>query len=214
MEKITILNPHKDSIEVEVLRYFVMGEAKILLYTLGEKDDDGNVRLYATKINNKQTADLSDEEWTYVKASIRTIVNENREGKTLTVQDLDYNEVAGIVVENLKIFKLAGAILDDLSANKKEFKKPEVVIPSFEEKDEEEDSFETMLNSTSVLEDSPIISTPVTVDYKSMYEKAEQEKKRLEEELFDIQSKTMSYQIKYDQIKKILEGSPINNEEN
>jgi hypothetical protein len=244
MEKITILNHYKDPFEVQVLRYFVMGDAKILLYTLNEKDEEGNVRIYATKILNKQTQPLSDEEWTYVKASIRTIVTENRDNLPLTVLDLNYSEVEGMVFEHVKVFKLAGTILGDLSANKKKFtdsnnknlpsEDEKIKIPSFEadeinkfayegqnrsgvgnnNEEKDEDSFVEMLNQTQQImsdqnADSPVISRPETVDYKSMYEQAEQEKKKLQEELFDLENKTISYQIKYDQIKKILEGNPI-----
>src|SRR5574344_129546 len=125
MDKITILNPHKDPFDVEVIRYFVMSDSEILLYTLNEVDADNNVRLYVTKIKDGITSDLTEQEWTYVKATIRNIVNENREGKELTVRDLDYNKLAGLVVEHLKVFKLAGDVLPDLEANKKEFKTEE-----------------------------------------------------------------------------------------
>lgn len=232
MEKITILNSHRDSFEVDVLRYFIMGNASILLYTLNESDEDGNVRLYVTKIINGTTQALTDEEWTLVKASIRTIVSENREGKPLTVRDLNYKEIEGLVVEHLKVFKLAGDVLGDLGANKKKYeeeKAPSVIpvssvnaiyTPSYINPQAavptqpvaptpvapvmprgEEDFINEATRSFN-----PTVEQPVTVDYKAMYEEIEKERKRLEEELFDLQSKTLSYQIKYDQIRKILEG--------
>ena len=42
-----------------------------------------------------------------------------------------------------------------------------------------------------------------------MYEEIEKEKKKLEEEILDLQNQTLSYQLKYDQIKKILEGQSL-----
>jgi len=205
-----------------------MSDAEILLYTLNEVDADNNVRLYVTKIKDGITADLTDQEWTYVKATIRNIVNENREGKELTVRDLDYNKLAGLVVEHLKVFKLAGDVLPDLEANKKEFKAEEVKNePAIANISAKADSlFEAMSKKVEVppiVTPTPMpippVETPVVppmpvyeekpVDYKSMYEEIAQEKKRLEEELFDLQSKTVSYQIKYDQIRQILEGEPM-----
>jgi len=249
MDKITILNPHKDPFEVEVIRYFVMSDAEILLYTLNEVDSDNNVRLYVTKIKEGVTSDLTDQEWIYVKATIRNIVNENREGKELTVRDLDYNKLAGLVVEHLKVLKLSGDVLPDLKANKKEYAKPveaplekldEVVAQPVEETKEPEEKFDNISAKaenlfeemakkpevTPVVTPEPIPVPPVTpikpvdeepeensIDYRAMYEEIAQEKKKLEEELFDLQSKTVSYQIKYDQIKQILEGEPMPKEE-
>ena len=235
MEKITILNPHRDSFEVDVLRYFVMGDANILLYTLNESDEDGNVRLYVTKIVNGLTQALTDEEWTLVKASIRTIVSENREGKPLTVRDLNYNEIEGVVVEHLKVFKLAGEVLEDLGANKKKYEEPQapsvlpvspvdaVYTPSYispqvsvQPQNIELPKIEPQVPvqpqipvANTEMHSNPTVEQPVSVDYKAMYEEIEKEKKKLEEELFDLQSQTLSYQIKYDQIKKILEGGNI-----
>lgn len=235
MEKITILNSHRDSFEVDVLRYFVMGNASILLYTLNESDEDGNVRLYVTKIINGTTQALTDEEWTLVKASIRTIVSENREGKALTVKDLNYKEIKGLVVEHLKVFKLAGDVLSDLGANKKKYeeeKAPSVLpvspvepvyTPSYINQQSQHQTVEQApvtqvaaprvndFMSEAIRPSVPSVEQPVAVDYKAMYEEIEREKKRLEEELFDLQSRTLSYQIKYDQIKKILEGGNSNN---
>ena len=208
-------------------------DAEILLYTLNEVDADNNVRLYVTKIKDGITSDLTEQEWTYVKATIRNIVNENREGKELTVRDLDYNKLAGLVVEHLKVFKLAGDVLPDLEANKKEFKAEEVKNePAIANISAKADSlFEAILKKLkyTCCTPTPMPEPPVApvvapemptipeapvheekpVDYKSMYEEIAQEKKRLEEELFDLQSKTVSYQIKYDQIKQILEGEPM-----
>ena len=233
MEKITILNPHRDSFEVDVLRYFVMGDANILLYTLNESDEDGNVRLYVTKITNGLTQALTDEEWTLVKASIRTIVSENREGKPLTVRDLNYKEIEGIVVEHLKVFKLAGDVLEDLGANKKVYEEtqapsvipvspvepvytPSYINPQVNAQVPNLDmSYNNSINHSNPVElenhSNPSVEQPVSVDYKAMYEEIEKEKKKLEEELIDLQSQTLSYQIKYEQIKKILEGGNINN---
>ena len=237
MEKITILNPHRDSFEVDVLRYFVMGDAKILLYTLNESDGDGNVRLYVTKIVDGLTQTLTDEEWTLVKASIRTIVAENREGKPLTVRDLNYKEVEGIVVEHLKVFKLAGEVLEDLAANKTKYEaapapsvipvspvdvvySPSYINPQVASKQPEElSSVNSELNvvqpepqvvSPEVMSQPEMPSTQVaSIDYKAMYEEMEKEKKKLEEEILDLQNQTLSYQLKYDQIKKILEGQSL-----
>jgi hypothetical protein len=226
MDKITILNPNKYPFEVEVIRYFVMSDAEILLYTLNEVDNDNNVRLYVTKIKDSVTYDLTDQEWTYVKATIRNIVNENREGKELTVRDLDYNKLKGLVVEHLKVFKLAGDVLPDLGANKKEFTKEveKPTEPEFEDiTAKAENLFQGMAKKPEVAPvaaPTPVPVPPETpvepkitesepVNYKAMYEEIAQEKKKLEEELFDLQSKTVSYQIKYDQIKQILEGEPM-----
>ena len=234
MEKITILNPHRDSFEVDVLRYFVMGDANILLYTLNESDEDGNVRLYVTKIINGVTQALTDEEWTLVKASIRTIVSENREGKPLTVRDLNYKEIEGLVVEHLKVFKLAGEVLEDLGANKKKYddnQAPSVlpvspvdavytpsyinsqvnVQPQNVEAPKMDSEFLGHRETSEVTKNvNPTVQQPVSVDYKAMYEEVEKEKKKLKEEIFDLQNQTLSYQIKYDQIRKILEGGNIN----
>lgn len=235
MDKITILNPHKEPFDVEVVRYFVMGDADILLYTLNEIDNDGNARLYVTKIDNGTTFELTEQEWTYVKATIRNIVQENREHKTLTVRDLDFNRLKGLVVEHLKIFKLAGEVLPDLMANKKQFKHSNLfqeMEPFFEEKEkshdlgEEKEVIERKVPSANNLfergydrpnefkrslydEYQEEQHKKEEIDYKAMYEEIAKEKKKLEEELFDLQSKTVSYQIKYDQIRHILEGEPL-----
>lgn len=225
MEKITILNPHRDTFEVDVIRYFIMGNANVLIYTLNEDDGDGNTRLYVTKIVDGLTEPLTDEEWTIVKASIRTIVNENRGGTQLTVRDLNFKQIEGLVVEHLKVFKIAKDVLSDLGANKTKFEETHVKsniddflyaeIAAFEQP-LETPKIEDFVVPSETTDDflnegvKPVVEQPVSVDYKALYEEIENEKKKLEEELFDLQSKTMSYQLKYDQIKKILEGEKIN----
>lgn len=206
MEKITILNPHRNPFEVEVIRYFVMSDAEILLYTLNEEDNENNVRLYVTKIKNGQTYDLSDQEWTYVKATIRNIVNENRNKKPLTVKDLDIDRISGLVVEHLKVFKLAKDVLPDLAANNKaEHHQPEPQ-PAFHQ---ESNLFDEINSGRPSYQEEVNNTYQRPTDYKAMYEEAMKEKKKLEDELFDLQSRTVSYQIKYDQIRQILEGEKL-----
>lgn len=195
MEKLVILNPHKEDFEVDVLRYFILGDANILLYTLNEHDDDGHVRLYVTKVKDKQTYPLTDEEWALVKDAIRATVNENKNGAPLSIRDLDYHELENLVVEHLKVFKLSGDVIELLGANKKEFavKEKEPVIEPMAEEAETTDDFM----------DEQTLPKEGNSDYKSMYEESIAKNKKLQEELENV---TLSYQVKYDQIKAILEG--------
>src|SRR5574344_1463111 len=102
MEKLVILNPHKEDFEVDVLRYFILGDANILLYPLNEHDDDGPARLYVTKVKDKQTYPLPDEEWALVQDAMRATVDEKKNGAPVSVRDLDYHELENLVVEHLK----------------------------------------------------------------------------------------------------------------
>ena len=50
----------------------------------------------------------------------------------------------------------------------------------------------------------------IRLSNKSMLKKLSKQYNIPEEELFDLQSQTLSYQLKYDQIRKILEGGSVN----
>lgn len=83
-------------------------------------DEVGYVKLYASKIVDKHARIITDDdEWTFIKETIKDIVRNNRDGVSLDIIDLNENELENIVLEDNRIFKLQGNLVNLLMENKK-----------------------------------------------------------------------------------------------
>ncbi len=180
----TLKNINNEKTDVEVIRYFINNDNEYLIYSLNEIDDSGYTKLYASKIIGTKACIITDEdEWALIKQIIKEIVRNNRDGSELSIIDIDEDNLNDVVLQDTRVFKLQGNLVNLLSENKKipKLKNEEIIESNDEELEDIELNYEEM--------------------YKSSLEKIEELVK--ENEL--LTDKLGHYQSIIDKIKEIVE---------
>lgn len=122
MQKIAALNQANQALEIEIVRYFKKDEKKYLIFTLQEKDEQGYIKVYVSKVlglNGTLAAyDIIDEtEYASVKELIKRIIKANREGGPLEIEDLATDRLVNIKINGQQVFKLIGNLIELLGSN-------------------------------------------------------------------------------------------------
>lgn len=185
-----IKNLTNDFTDVEVIRYFINNDTEYLIYSLNEIDESGYTKLYASKIIGTKACIITDnDEWTLIKEIIKEIVRNNRDGSELNIIDLDENALNDIVLQDTRVFKLQGNLVNLLSENKKVKEKiKEVPEEEIEEETEEEPEIEE-----------------VSLDYEELYKDQLEKNKDLEAEIDSLEEQIDKYKEIIDKIKEIVE---------
>lgn len=122
MQKIPAFNQNNQPLEIEVIRYFKVNEKKYLIFTLQEKDEQGYIKVYVSKVlglNGTLAAyDIIDEtEWASVKDLVKRIIKANREGGILEIEDLSLERLNNIKINGQQVFKLISNLIELLGSN-------------------------------------------------------------------------------------------------
>ena len=187
MKNRTIKNISNEQIEIEVIRYFFNNDNEYLIYSLNEIDESGYTKLYASKIiGNKACIITDNDEWSLIKEIIKETVKNNRDGKELALIDLDEDNLSDIILQDTRVFKLQGNLVNLLSENKKVIKKAPVeditYIPEEEDFIEEEE-----------------------VDYETLYNDLLTKNSDLEIRVKELEEQLKNYQDMLEKIKEIVE---------
>lgn len=175
--------------KVNVVRYFLNEEKRYLIYTLGEKDEAGYIKLYVSKMeyNPLKAVSITDEdEWSHIKDLIKTTIKENQKNATLSITDLNYSDIEGVEVVDSKIFKLVDNMVEILSSNKKLF----------------EDYTDVVFDNTPVDEDPNDDGTGT--NYKELYFKEVENRKLVESDLEKSIKIIEAFREKVAEINKLL----------
>ena len=178
-------NIDNEKINVEVIRYFINNDNEYLIYSLNEIDNSGYTKLYASKIiGTKACIITDDEEWNLIKQIIKEIVRNNRDGSELNIIDIDENNLDDVILQDTRVFKLQGNLVNLLSENKKisKLETHEIIEPNYEEE----------------LED-------VELNYEDMYNKSVEKIEELVKEKEELTEKLEKYQSIINKIKEIVE---------
>ena len=182
MNKRIMTNIQGSNLDCEIIRYFEKNNNKYLIYSLNEMDEVGYVKLYASKIVDKHARIITDDdEWTFIKETIKDIVRNNRDGVSLDIIDLNENELEKIILEDNRIFKLQGNLVNLLMENKK------VVSNDIYE--------ETAVNSEDVL---------ITDDYETLYREMVTKNELLEQRINMLEEELKTYKQKLESIDDII----------
>lgn len=174
----TIKNVNKDDISIEVIRYFVNNDIEYLIYSLNETDSSGYTKLYASKIiGNKACIITDEEEWNIIKKIIKEIIKNNRDGESLSVIDLNESNLDDIYLQDTRVFKLQGNLVNLLSDNKK-----------VEQKNNDLDEIEE-----------------IELNYEELFKNEQEKNKQLELELESLKEELTKYKEIFDKIKEIVE---------
>lgn len=174
----TIKNVNKDDISIEVIRYFVNNDIEYLIYSLNETDSSGYTKLYASKIiGNKACIITDEEEWNIIKKIIKEIIKNNRDGESLSVIDLNESNLDDIYLQDARVFKLQGNLVNLLSDNKK-----------IEQKNNDLDEIEE-----------------IDLNYEELFKNEQEKNKKLELELESLKEELNKYKEIFDKIKEIVE---------
>ncbi len=174
----TIKNVNKDDISIEVIRYFVNNDIEYLIYSLNETDSSGYTKLYASKIiGNKACIITDEEEWNIIKKIIKEIIKNNRDGESLSVIDLNESNLDDIYLQDTRVFKLQGNLVNLLSDNKK-----------IEQKNNDLDEIEE-----------------IDLNYEELFKNEQEKNKKLELELESLKEEFTKYKEIFDKIKEIVE---------
>ena len=181
-----IKNLTNDFTDVEVIRYFINNDTEYLIYSLNEIDESGYTKLYASKIIGARACIITDnDEWNLIKEIIKEIVRNNRDGNELNIIDLDEDNLNDIILQDTRVFKLQGNLVNLLSENKK-IKENVIAIP--EEEIEEDEEIEE-----------------VSLDYEELYKEQLEKNKDLEAEIDSLEEQIDKYKELIDKIKEIVE---------
>lgn len=182
MNKRIMTNIQGSNLDCEIIRYFEKNNNKYLIYSLNEMDEVGYVKLYASKIVDKHARIITDDdEWTFIKETIKDIVRNNRDGVSLDIIDLNENELEKIILEDNRIFKLQGNLVNLLMENKK------VVSNDIYE--------ETAVNSEDVL---------IKDDYETLYKEMVTKNELLEQRINMLEEELKIYKQKLESIDDII----------
>ena len=182
MNKRIMTNIQGSNLDCEIIRYFEKNNNKYLIYSLNEMDEVGYVKLYASKIVDKHARIITDDdEWTFIKETIKDIVRNNRDGVSLDIIDLNENELENIVLEDNRIFKLQGNLVKLLMENKK------VVSNDIYE--------EEAVNSEDVL---------IKDDYETLYREIVTKNELLEQRINMLEEELKIYKQKLESIDDII----------
>ena len=182
MNKRIMTNIQGSNLDCEIIRYFEKNNNKYLIYSLNEMDEVGYVKLYASKIVDKHARIITDDdEWTFIKETIKDIVRNNRDGVSLDIIDLNENELENIVLEDNRIFKLQGNLVNLLMENKK------VVSNDIYE--------EEAVNSEDVL---------IKDDYETLYREMVTKNELLEQRINMLEEELKIYKQKLESIDDII----------
>jgi len=191
MSKISIKNASEELLDIEVVRYFENNDNEYLIYSLNETVGDGYIKLYASKIvGNKARIITDDDEWGLVKEIVKNIIKTNHEGLDLTIYDLNEEELEDITLEDTRVFKLQGNLVNLLSDNK-HIKEPEV-----------EQTLEENLEENI---DEEELEEPISIDYKELYEDLLDKNKELNEKIEELDKEIDNYRELLSAIKQLIE---------
>lgn len=116
-----IKNAKGELLNINVVRYFRLNGIEYLIFSLGEKDDGGYVKLYISKVNGNIANTITDDvEWNMITDTIKTIIKSNKDNLPLSIVDLSEQKISNLQIVDQKSFKLNDSFLQLLSANKKE----------------------------------------------------------------------------------------------
>ena len=121
-----LIGPDNQKFEAEIVRYFQNVNDHYLIYTKNEKDANGYVLLYATKVVSdngiKVGENITDEnEWALIKSFLQKTVSENKEGRPVSIDDSNPVEVNDLKINAQRPFKLSETSVELFSKNKKSF---------------------------------------------------------------------------------------------
>lgn len=177
-------NINDEFIDIEVIRYFINNDTEYLIYSLNEIDDKGYTKLYASKIVGTKACIITDnDEWNLVKEIIKDVVRSNRDGNELNIVDLDEDNLEDITLQDTRVFKLQGNLVNLLSENKKQFTKETI----------------------SVIKDDEMIEENITLDFEEMYNEQIEKNNQLQEEINSLKQKINDYEIIMEKIKEMVE---------
>lgn len=164
MNKKNMVSITGNNFDCEIIRYFEAENNQYLLYSLNEIDEVGYVKLYASKILENSAISIEDEqEWSFVKEVIKEIVRNNRDGVDPEINDLDESNLDNVLVEDSRVFKLQGNLVNLLMENKK-------VVSNFVS-----ESFEEEIDNDVLMVDNEEIEEPSEVNYSLESEEVNEE---------------------------------------
>lgn len=206
MNKKNMVSITGNNFDCEIIRYFEAENNQYLLYSLNEIDEVGYVKLYASKILENSAISIEDEqEWSFVKEVIKEIVRNNRDGVDPEINDLDESNLDNVLVEDSRVFKLQGNLVNLLMENKK-------VVSNFVS-----ESFEEEIDNDVLMVDNEEIEEPSEVNYSLESEEVNEEIPEVEEyeepQVDELEEFTYnsfeSEELEYDEESKELEQEDI-----
>lgn len=121
-----LIGPDNERFEAEIVRYFQNVNDHYLIYTKNEKDANGYVLLYLTKVVSDNGIKVGENvtdvnEWDLIKSFLQKTVSENKEGLPLSIEDNNPAEIADLKINSQRPFKLSENSVELFGKNKKNF---------------------------------------------------------------------------------------------
>ena len=213
MQKISALNQNNQPLEIEIIRYFKVNDKKYLIFTLEEKDEQGYIKVYVSKIlglNGTLAAyDIIDEtEWASVKDLVKRIIKANREGGALEIEDLSLERLNNIRINGQQVFKLISNLIELLGSNiSAKADDTEDMLPSAPK---EEQISNEATSTVGTVSPEPERKAETSSDMESTTTDSSSEYQKLYKDLFDryqeLLEENSKLKTKLDNLKAIING--------
>ena len=211
MQKMSAFNQNNQPLEIEIIRYFKVNDKKYLIFTLEEKDEQGYIKVYVSKIlglNGTLAAyDIIDEtEWASVKDLVKRIIKANREGGALEIEDLSLERLNNIRINGQQVFKLISNLIELLGSNiSAKADDTEDMLPSAPK---EEQISKEATSTVGTVSPEPKVET--SSDMESTTTDSSSEYQKLYKDLFDryqdLLEENSKLKTKLDSLKAIING--------
>lgn len=115
----------KDGSSINLVRFFEYQGKNFLIFESGEGvDANGHVTIHICNVdmsNGVVATAVQDPDMDIARNVIKTIVNENRNGMPLSIKDLNYNDLNGIVISSDWPLKMMPNYIDIIKMNQPTF---------------------------------------------------------------------------------------------
>lgn len=213
MQKMSAFNQNNQPLEIEIIRYFKVNDKKYLIFTLEEKDEQGYIKVYVSKIlglNGTLAAyDIIDEtEWASVKDLVKRIIKANREGGALEIEDLSLERLNNIRINGQQVFKLISNLIELLGSNiSAKADDTEDMLPSAPK---EEQISNEATSTVGTVSPEPERKAETSSDMESTTTDSSSEYQKLYKDLFDryqeLLEENSKLKTKLDNLKAIING--------
>ena len=122
MKKFIITNSDNTKMTVDLVRYFSFKNDNFLIYSIGEIDEKGYLKLYLVRIMEElgfpvvQTI-RNEADWSNMQGIVKKVLKELKRNNKKQMVDLNYKDIEGIKISQPRFFKLDPKLVEILASN-------------------------------------------------------------------------------------------------
>lgn len=180
MEKIFVYDANNNRVQVDVVKYFRHNYTNYFIYTANETDEKGFIKLYVIKVMKALGSFVAyniteEDDWQTLQQVVKQLIKQIKQGDINEFEQLDYNSITDIKIQDARFFKLDPSLVNILS---------------------------TDFNSIEIKEiNNELLEINIVEDYEALYLNIKKEKEALDVILSKMLREVTEYRIKYGKIE-------------